>query len=419
MTTRPDHATAPSDRAAAAERPRAPRLSDVSLSTVAAGFLAVLVSYSGPLLLYFEAARAMEVPLSAFSSWVFAISMAAGLSSIGLSLWLRAPIVTAWSAPGTALLISIGTGLPFDQIVGAFLVSAAAIFAIGASGLFDRAVALIPAQVADGMMAGILFGFGVKAMGGLGAAPELFAALLCAYAVFSTAAPRLALVLLAALAVGLSLWTGGPGEGAGAVTLAFAAPQLTWPSFSAPAIVGLGLPLVLTTLTGQFLPGMAILRGYGYRVPARPIVMVAAGLSAVGALLGAVNTALAAITAAICAGPEAEPDRDKRWAAAAVNGVFYCIGGIFAGSVVQLLASVPATVITMLAGLALLNAVTGGLRKVFGGEGAVLPGLLAFMVTVSGVSLWDIGSAFWGVVVGVAALHLQRLGAAINRRIAG
>ena len=177
---------------------------DASLSAVAAGFLVALVSYAGPLLIYHQAANAMGASPEAFSSWVFAISLAAGLSCIGMSLWLRMPIVTAWSAPGTVLLISIGQSLPFAEIVGAYLFTALVILAIGATGLFDRLVALIPRAVASGMMAGILFRFGTDAMASLGSAPAMFAVLLGAFLLLSIWTPRYTVILLLGLALAMS-----------------------------------------------------------------------------------------------------------------------------------------------------------------------------------------------------------------------
>lgn len=394
---------------------RAPRLSDLSPATVAAGFIAVLVSYSGPLLLYFEAARALGVGVETFSSWVFAISMAAGISSIGLSLWLRMPVVTAWSAPGTALLIAGGAGVPFAEITGAFLFAAGVIFLIGVSGLFERATALIPTPVSDGMMAGILFGFGLKAMRGLEAAPGLFAALLAGYLLLTALAPRIALVLLLAASAAWTFTLGGV-ETDG-LQWALAAPRVTWPVFSFDTIMSFGIPLAVITLSGQHLPGLAVLRAFGYRPQARPIIIATSLLSVPSALLGGIVTAPAAITAAICAGPEAHPDPARRWAAAAMNGVFYLLGGLFAGTILQLLALLPGTLISMLAGLALLGAVQGGMARMLADKDGALAGLLAFMVTVSGATLFGVGAAFWGVIVGTAALHLRRGGGALARAL--
>lgn len=379
----------------------------LSVSTVSAGFLAVLVSYAGPLLVYLQAARAMQVPDAAFTSWVFAISMAAGLSSLILSLWARAPVITAWSAPGSVLLISIGTGMPFPDIVGAYIVAALAILIIGATGMFDRLVRALPAPVAAGMMAGILFGFGVDAMSALGSVPLLFTLLLAAFLILRILVPNLAII--GVLALGLLLASLTQDVSFGQLHLALARPQLTPPAFSLQAMLGLAVPLIIVTLSGQFLPGMAILRAHGYHVAARPIIVLSALTSLPAALLGGITTALASITMAFCASPEAHPDPHRRYGAGIACGLFFCTGGIFAGSIVQLLTMLPETMIAMLAGFALLGAIQKSLADMLSSPTGAQAGLLTFMVAASGVDLLGVNAAFWGVLVGLAAWHLPAL----------
>lgn len=376
------------------------------LEILTAGFLVVLVCYAGPLLIYQQAAHAMGVSAAEFSSWIFAISIAAGVTCIVLSFWMRAPIATAWSAPGTVLLISLGTRLPMAEVVGAFFVAAAAILFLGISGLFDRLVRAIPRAVADGMMAGILFGFGVDAMGGFAKAPGVIVLLLGAYFALQVLLPRL--TMLALLTLGLVISWQGYGVQLDTIGLQLAAPKFTTPQFSVQAMLGLALPLVITTVTGQILPGMTILRANGYQTPARPILIVTSLASMVGALFGGITTALAAITLALCAGPDAHPDPDRRWLAGVAAGVFFCIGGIFAGSIGALLALLPTEIIAMLAGLALLGAITKSLTDMLTAGTDVQAGLVTFIVTTADVSLWGISSAFWGVVAGVGAVIITR-----------
>lgn len=380
---------------------------DASLSAVAAGFLVALVSYAGPLLIYHQAANAMGASPEAFSSWVFAISLAAGLSCIGMSLWLRMPIVTAWSAPGTVLLISVGQSLPFAEIVGAYLFTALVILAIGATGLFDRLVALIPRAVASGMMAGILFRFGTDAMASLGSAPAMFAGLLGAFLLLSIWTPRYTVILLLGLALAMS-W-GVYDVPVDTVSATLATPIMTWPAFSIEAILSLGIPLVLITLSGQFLPGLAILRAHGYSVSARPLVTIASLASIPAAFFGGITTALASITAALCVSADAHADPRRRYVAGVAAGLFFCLGGAYAGSIVELLALMPTAMIALLAGLALLGAILKGLSDTLAGPNDIQAGLLAFMITTADFSLWGVNSTFWGVVVGVAAVQLTRL----------
>ena len=387
---------------------------DFSLSTIAAGFLVVLIGYAGPLLIYLQAAEAIGITTADFSSWVFAISLAAGISSIVLSLWLRMPAVTAWSAPGTVLLISIGQSLPFAEIAGAYLFTALVILVVGASGLYDRLVAMIPRAVASGMMAGILFRFGTDAMGSLGSDPAMFAILMTAFLLFSVWTPRYTVILL--LVLGLALAWGLYDVPVHTVSAKLATPVLTWPVFSVDAILSLGVPLVLITLSGQFLPGIAVIKANGYDISARPTLVAASLASIPAAFFGGITTALAAITAALCASPSAHADATRRYTAGVAAGVFLCLGGVFAGSIVDLLALLPTAMIVLLAGLALLGGILKGLSDTLSGPGDIQAGLLAFIVTTADFNLWSINSAFWAVLVGVAAVHLTRLAEHIARR---
>lgn len=384
---------------------RRARLSDISGSAIGAGFLAVLVSYAGPLLIYLSAADAMGIGKEEFSSWVFAISVAAGVSSIGLSLWFRVPIAMAWSAPGTVLLIALGTSLSPAEMVGAYLAVALVLVLIGVSGVFERLVQFLPPSVTNGMMAGILFGFGLKAASGLATDPTAIALLIVVFALSAVFFPRYAMLflLVAALVISAVFYDASVGS----VNLTFANPEVTGAAFSTGAMLSLALPLLITTLSGQYLPGMAILRASGFTTSANPILIVGGLVSVVAAFFGGITTALASITAAFCAGPDSHEEPERRYIAGAACGVFFCLGGVFAGSIVEILVLLPSALIALLAGLALLSPIlrfTGAMLA----SDDVQAGLLTFMFTASGVSLFGIGAAFWGVVVGLAVHFLTK-----------
>lgn len=386
---------------------RARLAGDLSVPAVAAGFLAVLVSYAGPLLIFRQAADAAGVSAEAFSSWVMAISLAAGVTGIGLSLWFRAPIVTAWSAPGTALLVTLAPTMPMGEVVGAYLLAALALVVLGASGLIDRVMRLIPPPVAGGMMAGILCQFGFGAMQAAETVPVIFGVMLLVWLGFGATAPRFA--ALALLAVGLALaWGTGMIRQPEAVT-AFPVPTLTMPVFTLEAAIGFAAPLAVVTLAGQFIPGLAVLRGFGYGVPARPVVTVISLASLPSAFFGGVPSALASITAALCAGPDGHPDPDRRYMAGVFNGVFYLLGGVFAVAVVTLIAALPGEIIRILAGLALVGAIGASLRTATIGDAPPVAGVLAFLVTASGATPLGVSGAFWGLVAGCLAVLVHRL----------
>ena len=377
---------------------------DWSVPAITAGFVAVLVSYSGPLAIFFQAAQSADISNTMMTSWVWAISIGAAVSGILLSLWLKVPVVTAWSAPGTALLVTLFPGLSLNEGVGAYLTAAMIIFVIGITGSFDRIIQMIPPGIASAMMAGILFQFGIGVFVSLESVPALAIGMLIAYLVFKRLTPRYSLVLLLVVGVALAvLLEGASLEG---VAVEFAQPQFIRPEWTWNATLSLAIPLVLVSLTGQFLPGMAILRTSGYSTPAKPIVTVASLTSFGTAFFGGITTVIAAITAAICTSKEAHEDPDKRYVAGVANGVFYLVGGIFAGTIVALFTSLPSEFVAVLAGLALIGAISSNISAFAAEKSHLEASVMTFIATASGISFLGLGSAFWGVIVGALAYNL-------------
>ena len=370
----------------------------LSLPAIVAGFLAVLVSYSGPLAILFQAGASAGISDQMMTSWVWAISMGAAISGIILSIWLKAPVVTAWSAPGTALLVALFPELSLNEAVGAYITAAVIIFIIGVSGTFDTFVRAIPKGIAAGMMAGILFQFGVGAFTAIETTPALAIGMLLSYVVFRRLFPKYTLVLL--LIAGVILAVVLEGASLSGVRWSIAVPQFIEPEWNLGSTLSLAIPLVLVSLTGQFLPGMAILQGAGYSVRAKPIIGVTSLVSLPMAFFGGITTVVAAITAAICTGKDAHEDPSRRYVAGVFNGVFYLVGGLFAGTIVSLFTSLPAAFVAVLAGLALLGAIAGNLFSALEDASHREASLITFIVTASGMSVFGLSSAFWGVVIG-------------------
>jgi benzoate membrane transport protein len=377
---------------------------DWSIPAVTAGFVAVLISYSGPLAIFFQAAQSAEISTAMMTSWVWAISIGAGVSGILLSLWLKVPVVTAWSAPGTALLVTLFPGLSLGEAVGAYLIAAAIIFVVGITGSFDRIVQAIPPGIASAMMAGILFQFGVGIFLSLESVPALAIGMVIAYLAFKRINPRYSLIML--LIVGVVLAVVLEGASLSGVSIRLAEPQFIRPEWTWNATLSLAIPLVLVSLTGQFLPGMAILRTSGYNTPAKPIVTITSLTSFGTAFFGGITTVVAAITAAICTSKEAHEDPDKRYVAGVANGVFYLVGGTFAGTIVLLFTSLPGEFVAILAGLALIGAITSNVSAFAAQKDHLEASVITFIATASGISFLGLGSAFWGVVVGALAYQL-------------
>ncbi|THG84806.1 benzoate/H(+) symporter BenE family transporter [Pseudomonas sp. A-1] len=368
-------------------------------SHVSAGLIAVLVGFTSSAVIIFQAAAAAGTDAAQVSSWLWALCLGCGLTSIGLSLRYRAPVLTAWSTPGAALLAGSLGGLGMGEAVGAFLFSAALITLSGVTGLFARLMQRIPQALAAAMLAGVLLRFGLELFGAFEQQALLVGSLFLAYLAGKRLLPRYTILLVLLLGIGLA-WRLGLLHWQ-AVELAVAVPQFVRPEFSWAALVGVGIPLFVVTMASQNLPGVAVLRTSGYeRVPVSPLIAWTGLASLLLAPFGGFAINLAAITAAICAGPEAGQEPQRRYWAALCAGSFYLLIGLFGATVASLFAAFPQALILAIAGLALLvtlsNSLAGALQDVRQRE----PALITFLVTASGLSLFGVGAAFWGLVAG-------------------
>lgn len=384
-----------------------------SVSAVTAGLLAVIISYAGPLAIFFQAAHTAHVGNDLVASWVWSISMGAAVSGLVLSWWLKQPIITAWSAPGTALLVTLFPGMPVSDAIGAYIVAGVCILTLGLSGLFDQITKRIPEGIACAMMAGILFQFGTNVFKSVAINPWLTFGMLGSYLVFRRWAARYCLILvlgfgcLLAIARGLTHFA--------AVSLRVTHPVFTMPTWNWQSTISLAVPLVIVSLTGQFLPGFAILRAAGYKTPSRP-VLVGTGLASIlVAFTGGITIVIAAITAALCTGPDAHRDPQRRYVAGIANAFFYLVGGTFAGAVVMLFAALPNAFVAVLAGLALLGAIATNIVGVVHDEAHREASFITFIATASNVSFLGLGSAFWGIVLGTVAHLVLRRAATATR----
>ncbi|CAM5390944.1 benzoate/H(+) symporter BenE family transporter [Eoetvoesiella caeni] len=371
---------------------------DWSVSAVMAAFLAVLIAYAGPAIIFFQAGDAAGISPEMMSSWIWAISIGPGVVGIFLSWRMKMPIITAWSAPGTALLVTLFPAISVNEAVAAYITAAAIIFVIGISGSFDRIMRSIPKGIASGMMAGILFEFGVNAFRSVAAMPVLAFSMVVAYIVFRRLVPRYSIVLVMLVGVAAAVLLGQ--THLGVLELKLATPMFISPEWSWGSTLSLALPLVLVSLTGQFLPGMAILHVSGYPAPARPILSLTSVASAAIAVFGGITVVLAAITAALCTGKDAHEDASRRYVAGIANGVFFLIGGTFAGTIVLLFTALPKEFVAILAGLALVGAIATNVVSAMQEEAHREAAIITFLATASNMSFLGLGSAFWGVVIG-------------------
>ncbi|AZI42194.1 benzoate transporter BenE [Deinococcus psychrotolerans] len=383
----------------------APTLSDlkrdVSFSAVLAGFIAVLVGAASSIGLVIAAAQAAHLSPAQTSSWIFSVYISIAVSGWLLSWRYRAPILTAWTTPGLALIATQASALTLPEMIGAYLISAALITAIGISGAFERITARIPGPLAAALLAGVLIPFVISAFKVLPTAPLLVGAMIGGFLIGRVLAPRYAVLLSLLAGVAVAVLTGQVGAAGGAGvfgTLVFTAPH-----FTLHGLLSLALPMTLLTLASQNLPGVAVLRTFGYgRVPTSPLIWATGLTSLLSAPFGAHTTNLAAITAAIGAGEESHPDPARRYVAGLSCAFFYLLLGIFAGWVAGAVGAVPPAFIAALAGLALLGTATNSLVSALGEADWREAAAVTVFVTASGLSWWGLGSAVWGVVLGGA-----------------
>jgi benzoate membrane transport protein len=379
-------------------------LKDASFSALVAGFIAVLVGFTSSVAIVFQAAQGLGATPGQITSWVWALCVGTGLTSIGLSLWYRQPVLTAWSTPGAALLAATH-GVSLAAATGGFIISAALITIAGASGGFERLMDRVPVAIAAALLAGVLTRFGLDAALAAHADPWLVGAMALVFVLGRRFWPRFAVpgVLVAGIALAAAL---------GRISLAgvqwgWASPVFVMPEFTRAGALGVGLPLFIVTMASQNLPGVAAQRAAGVTAPVSPVIATTGLATLLLAPFGSFGLNLAAITAAICMGPEAHPDPKRRYIAPVAAGVLYLLVGLSGGAVVGLMAAFPHALVAAVAGLALLGTIAGALASALAAERHRDAAALTFLVTLSGVTLGGIGAPFWGVVAGGLALGVQ------------
>jgi benzoate membrane transport protein len=379
---------------------------DLSLSAVVTGFVVVLVGYTSTGAVVFQAAQALGATQAQVNSWMWALGIGMGVATIIPSLRYRLPIVAAWSTPGAALIASSAAtsagSISMPEAIGAFLVSAILITLTGATGLFERLMNRIPMAIGSALLAGILLRFGIDTFAALKTAPLMIALMMAAFLMGRRWWPRYSVV--GVLVVGIAVLALQGKLDLARVHFAWTTPEWVTPQFSWSAIIGLGVPLFVVTMVSQNMPGIAVLRAAQNAAPVSPVITTTGIVTFLLAPFGAFAINLAAITAAICNTPEAHAEPAKRYTAAVMAGAFYIIIGLFGAVVGTLFAAFPRELIVAVAGLALIGTIGNSLSAALAKEDEREAAMFTFLITASGISLFGIGAAFWGVVGGAVAL---------------
>ncbi|MBT3144857.1 benzoate/H(+) symporter BenE family transporter [Neptunomonas phycophila] len=377
-----------------------------NFSRFTAGFVAVLVGYTSSAVIIFQAAETLGASEAQTSSWLWALGIGMGLTSIGLSLAFKSPVLTAWSTPGAALLVTSLSGVSMSDAIGVFMFSSALIMLCGLTGWFDMLMRWVPQSLAGAMLAGVLLPFGVNIFTSIETQWMLAVGMLATYLVVKPLQPRyvipitlMAGVLLAYTQDLLHLET---------LHFTITSPVWVTPTFNMASLIGVGIPFFIVTMTSQMMPGIAVMRANNYHTPASPLMTWTGITGVIFAPFGGFSYNLAAITAAICMGKEADSDSSKRYIASIWAGLFYLFTGIFGATVASLFTAFPQVLVMSIAGLALLSTIGNSLSAALHNEIEREAALITFLVTLSGLSIMGIGSAFWGIVLGLAAFYLKK-----------
>jgi len=382
------------------------RLKDFTFSAVIAGFVAVMVGYTSSAAIIFQAAEAAGASVAQIGGWLTMLGLGMGVTSIGLSLWYRTPVVTAWSTPGAALLVTSLPGTSINDAIGVFIFATGLILLCGVTGLFARLMQYIPQALSAAMLGGILLRFGLDAFTSLQSNFPLAGAMCLAYLLARRLLPRYAIVLTLAAGLVVAAWQGDialQGQ-----TLTFATPEFVMPHFSLAALLGIGIPFFVVTMASQNAPGIATLKAHGYNPPVSSLISWTALVALILAPFGGFTVCIAAINAAICMGEDVHPDPKKRYMAAVAAGGFYLLAGLFGGSIGMLFTALPTPLIHTIAGLALLGTISGSLHRALAEESQRDAAIVTFLITASGLSLLGVGSAFWGLVGGLITHFILR-----------
>lgn len=379
---------------------------------IVAGIVTALVGFTSSFAVVLTGLDAVGASAAQAASGLLAVSLAMGLACIVLAWRYRMPITAAWSTPGAALLVATGSvegGWP--AAVGAFLVTAALILLTALWPALGALIARIPPSIAQAMLAGVLLPLCLAPITGVVANPWGVLPVVLTWLVFARLAPRWAVPLAfvaAAVVVAVSLVSAGTPVDPSALLPRF---ELTMPAFTVGALVGIALPLFIVTMASQNVPGIAIMRSFGYEVPWRPAMLVTGLGTALGAPAGGHAINLAAISAALAASPDADPDPDRRWLAGVSTGASYLVLGAFSAGFATLVVLAPTAVIPAVAGLALFGAFGAAVQQAIDDPGERLPAVVTFLVAASGIAVLGVSGAFWALVAGLlvrTVLHTGR-----------
>ena len=366
---------------------------------------AVIVGFASTILVVIEGARAVGANAAQQASVAAILCFAMAITSLILAVRYRMPIMVAWSTPGSVLIATSAMGITFPQAIGAFILAGTLMVLTAVITPLARAIERMPASIAAAMLAGVLLRYVLGVPVAALASPQVVLPLILAFFVLRFFIPMYAVPIVVGLGL---LFAGMTGAFNGDIPIAITPLTFDWPQWNVQTLISLGIPLYLVTMASQNLPGFAVLRANGYQPPVSACLLVTGIGSILAAPFGSHAINLAAITASIVAGPDAHPDPGQRWKMIYIYAPLYVVFGLAAGTFVALLGALPKDLVTAIAGLALFGPLMGGVSAMMKEQRDIEPALVTFLTTASGISLFGIGAAFWGLVAGLALWIAQR-----------
>lgn len=375
-----------------------------SFSNIAAGFVAVLVGFTSSAAIVFQAATTAGATPAEISSWLFALGLSLASTCIGFSLYYRKPILTGWSTPGAALLATSLAGVSMPEAIGAFIFAAVLTMVSGMTGLFERLMIHIPRSLTSAMLAGILIHFGMNVFVAMQDQFPLVCTMLITYLVGKRFFPRY--VIIVVLAAGILAAISGGMFHLNHFEFALSTPSFVTPDFSPSTLISVGIPLFIVTMTSQNVPGIAVLNASGYNPPISPLITWVGVANLLFAPFGCYSISLAAMTAAIVTGEEADDHPENRYKATIIAGLCWLFIGTFGATVVALFFAFPKELTLAVAGLAVFSTIGSSFKTALEDEHQREPAVVTILISASGISLFGVGAAFWGLIAGVVASFL-------------
>ena len=385
-----------------------------SWTALLSGFLVVFVSTTGPIAILYQAAAAGKLPIELTNSWLFAVFLGSGLFGLLLTLRFGIPIVGSWASTTTALLVTGLVDHPFSEVIGAYFGASILLMIVGYTGIFNKLMQSIPHAIIMAMLAGVLLIFGTRIFTSTRINPLMGLLMLAVFFLGRTLKWRAP--VLASFAVGLITVIAQSKIDVPPLNFEVVTPVWTNPTFSLGSLFTLTIPIFLVVMTTQNAPGIALLKAVHYKAPVNQIVHFGGTLSLLGAGFGGAGVNLSAMTATIAISPDSDPNPKTRYFAGVVSGVAYCVAALFAGIFSALFGAFPVELTAILAGLALLPVITAALTDALEEKDFRDSAVVTFLVTISGVSGWGIGSPFWGLIAGIAVYKFSAIRASRQSR---